>query len=53
MIRMMLCAAAAAAAAVATVPGSSQAAMPSQHVLFVVSDDLGFNDVGFHGSEIK
>ena len=24
-----------------------------QHVVFVVCDDLGFNDVGFHGSEIE
>lgn len=23
------------------------------HVLMVCSDDLGFNDVGFHGSEIN
>ena len=23
------------------------------HCLFIISDDLGFMDVGFHGSEIK
>ncbi|XP_053390526.1 arylsulfatase J-like [Mercenaria mercenaria] len=23
------------------------------HILFIVADDLGFNDVGYHGSEIK
>ncbi|XP_045159647.1 arylsulfatase J-like [Mercenaria mercenaria] len=23
------------------------------HILFIIADDLGFNDVGYHGSEIK
>ena len=23
------------------------------HIMLIVSDDLGFNDVGFHGSEIE
>eukprot|EP00041_Stephanoeca_diplocostata_P035653 m.1265026 g.1265026 ORF g.1265026 m.1265026 type:complete len:291 (+) comp24737_c0_seq1:139-1011(+) len=28
--------------------------LPTQpHILFVVADDWGYNDVGFHGSEIK
>lgn len=28
------------------------AAAPRPHILYVVADDLGWNDVGFHGSEI-
>ncbi|MBI4581634.1 MAG: arylsulfatase [Planctomycetes bacterium] len=28
-------------------------AAPRPHILFIVADDLGWHDVGFHGSEIK
>ena len=28
-------------------------AAPKPNVLFIIADDLGWADVGFHGSEIK
>src|SRR5438046_2750322 len=34
--------------------GPSQAAeAPRPHVVFILADDLGWKDVGYHGSEIK
>lgn len=38
------------AALLALVP---QAEPPKPHVVFVVADDMGWKDVGYHGSEIK
>ncbi|SHO67301.1 Arylsulfatase A [Pseudoxanthobacter soli DSM 19599] len=34
-------------------PGARAADAPRPHVLYIVADDLGFADVGFHGSDIK
>jgi arylsulfatase A-like enzyme len=32
---------------------ASQASPPPPHVVYIMSDDQGWNDVGYHGSEIK
>jgi arylsulfatase A-like enzyme len=37
----------------ASVCGAAPAAAPRPHVLFILADDLGWGDVGFHASEIK
>ncbi|XP_032482087.1 arylsulfatase B isoform X1 [Phocoena sinus] len=34
-------------------PGSDARAGRPPHLVFVLADDLGWNDVGFHGSEIR
>ncbi|CAH1670369.1 arylsulfatase B [Chelatococcus asaccharovorans] len=33
--------------------GARAAEAPRPHILYIVADDLGFADVGFHGSDIK
>lgn len=32
---------------------SSEAARTQPHIVFILADDYGWNDVGYHGSEIK
>jgi arylsulfatase A-like enzyme len=32
---------------------SAQQAAPRPHIVYIVADDLGWKDVGFHGSDIK
>ena len=34
-------------------PGARAADAPRPHILYIMADDLGFADVGFHGSDIK
>jgi hypothetical protein len=32
---------------------AAQPAAPRPHILYIISDDQGWKDVGFHGSDIK
>ncbi|WP_245334992.1 arylsulfatase B [Bradyrhizobium mercantei] len=34
-------------------PAAAQSAAPRPHIVYIVADDLGWKDVGFHGSDIK
>jgi len=34
-------------------PVSAQQSSPRPHIIYIVADDLGWKDVGFHGSEIR
>lgn len=34
-------------------PAAAQTAAPRPHIVYIVSDDQGWKDVGFHGSDIK
>ncbi len=43
----------AAAAAVAVAPAPATAAALRPHIVYIVSDDQGWKDVGFHGSDIR
>jgi arylsulfatase A-like enzyme len=43
----------AAIAGLSALPGGARAAQPTRpHILYILADDLGFADVGFHGSDI-
>ncbi len=42
-----------AALLAAALPVRARAAAPRPHVVYVVADDLGWKDVGFHGSDIR
>jgi arylsulfatase A-like enzyme len=35
------------------VEGAERGAAPRPHIVYIVADDLGWKDVGFHGSDIK
>jgi hypothetical protein len=35
------------------VEAAEQGAAPRPHIVYIVADDLGWKDVGFHGSDIK
>lgn len=34
-------------------PATAEQAAPRPHIVYIVADDLGWKDVGFHGSDIK
>ena len=50
---MRLPACVAIAALVTTTPASAQPSPPRPHIVYIVADDLGWKDVGYHGSDIK
>lgn len=35
------------------VEAAEQGAAPRPHIVYIVADDLGWKDIGFHGSEIR
>ena len=49
LVRSLLC----TSMAVFLLVTSVSATAPPPHILFVVADDLGWSDVGFHGSKIQ
>ncbi|CAH1273824.1 ARSB [Branchiostoma lanceolatum] len=51
MLRVLLFLVAGALAAVSAQPGSGNTTKP--HIIFIVADDLGWNDVGWHNPDVK
>ena len=52
--RVIACVLAVSASSVGWVPlAAAQTAAPRPHIVYIVSDDQGWKDVGFHGSDIK
>ena len=39
--------------AAAALPAAAQAAAPRPNIVFILSDDQGWKDVGFHGSDLR
>ena len=52
-LNTIICALALALSAAVTLPAAAGQGAPRPHIVYIVADDLGWKDVGFHGSDIK
>ena len=51
---LLACLVAASTISIGRLPlATAQPAAPRPHIVYIVSDDQGWKDVGFHGSDIK